>query len=119
MAVSEDGVGEWKGTMKRPVEEVKGHVEVEWKVDALEELPDEAVWHSKAMRKQVTSASAGEVSLGSKTSEAAMRNAVAATWCDKIQNKSETKTRRDSVPKCKVHALFPLQDRGRSTQIGH
>ena len=82
MPVLMDEVGERierEGRWERPVGVVQGRVEVERKVDALEELPDEAGWYSKARMKCVKFASVVKVFPGSKTSEVAKKNA-AATW---------------------------------------
>ena len=79
-----DEVGELEGRWERPIGVVQGRVEVEWKVDALEELPDEVAWYSEATMKCAKSSSAGKVFPGSKTSEVAM-NAAAATWGRQIR----------------------------------
>ena len=73
-------VVEWRDKRKRLGEGVQDHVEVERKVDAREELPDEENWYSTATMTRAKLAAEAEVSRGAKMSEVAMKDAVAATW---------------------------------------
>ena len=74
-------VVEWGDKRRCLVEGVQDHDEVERKVDALEELPDEAKnWYSKATMTSVKLASEAKMSHGSETSGAAKKDVGAATW---------------------------------------
>ena len=121
MPVLMGGAVECEEKWERLVEGLQGRVEVERKMDAHEELPDEANWYSKATMTSVKLASESKVSQGSKTPKAAKMDVDAATWVrqdPRHEKRKNTKSWRDSVPKCRVRALFPLQDRGRSTPRG-
>ena len=71
------------------VEGVQDHDEVERRVDAREELPDEANWYSTATMTSVKLASEAEVSRGSKMSEAARTGVDAATWVRQKREKRQ------------------------------
>ena len=71
---------DWVDKKEHLVDEVLGRVVVERKVDAHEELPDEANWYSTATMTSAKLASEAEVPRGARSSEAARRSADAATW---------------------------------------
>ena len=80
MPVLMGGAVEWEDKWERLVEGLQGRVEVERKMDAHEELPDEANWYSKATMTNAKLASGVKMPQGTKTPEAAKIGEDAATW---------------------------------------
>ena len=101
MAVEMGEGVDWVDKSWYQVDEVLGRVVVERKVDAHEELPDEAKWYSKAIRRCVKFASATKVSPDRKRRRLPRRVRMRQYGCDESPKKSGKRTsqyQRDSVP---------------------
>ena len=97
MAVEMGEGVDWVDKSWYQVDEVLGRVVVERKVDAHEELPDEANWYSKATMTNAKLASGVKMPQGTKTPEAAKIGEDAATWVRqrREQGKLQKKIRKN------------------------